>query len=352
LGSVALNAQAQGKSEQTPWIEVKIPVEWQNDYDYSSDVVGNERNSMSLKLEPEATTKILPVPSLSLFVHGVLEQVVDPDPDEDPYFKDVGFFIEDLFLRYETGQFAFLGGKANPGFGIARYKAPGIYGNDLVKDYQFAERIVLSASAGFDAGNWGNHNFTLVTFFLDRSPLQNTFLSKFRGTLVREDGGVSNTEDFSSYNIILEGGFPAAPDLLYHLAYIHQANEAGALEDETGFVAGITTKFDLGNSVALTPLFEYARIEDPGGTRDTNRDYWTGSMLTEWRAWNLALAYTRRTERATYAATINDYQAQATIGYAFDSGITAHSGWKRLRESSAITDRIGFLFTYELGFKK
>ena len=85
---------------------------------------------------------------------------------------------------------------------------------------------------------------------------------------------------------------------------------------------------------------------------DTNQDYWTGSMLTEWRGWNLALAYTRRSQQAAGAATVNDYQAQASIGYAFDNGITADLGWRRLRESSAVTDRIGFLFTYEFGFRK
>jgi hypothetical protein len=352
LSTVALNTQAQGKSEATPWIEVKIPAEWQDDYDYKSDVVGNERNNMSLKLEPEATINILPVPGLSLFAHGVLEQVVDPDPDEDRYFKDAGFFVEDLFIRYETGRFAFLGGKTNPGFGIAWDKASGIYGTDMAEDYEIAERIVLSASAGFDAGALGNHNVSIGTFFLDTSPLQNTIVSRTRGTLGREDGGVSNTGDFSSYNIVLEGGFPAAKDLLYHLAYIHQANGEDALDNETGFAAGVTTRLDLGNDVAVTPLLEYVRLEDLGGTKDTNQRYWTGSLLTEWRSWNLALAYTNRKLEASGASDISDYQFQASIGYAFDNGITADLGWKRLRESSETTDRIGFLFTYEFGFKK
>ncbi len=348
----AISTQAQDKSETTPWIDAKFPIEWQYDNDYASDVAGNRHHNMFIKLEPEATVNILPVPGLSLFAHGVLEQVAAAAADEDRYFKDEGFYIQELFVRYETGRFALLGGKTNPGFGIAWDRAPGIYGRDMAKDYEFAERIVLSGSVTADAGQWGQHNLTVGTFFLDTSPLQNTIISKTRGTLGREDGGVGNTEDFSSYNVVLEGGLPAIPDLLYHLGYIHQANGVGATEDETGFAAALTTRFDLGNSLAVTPLVEYVRREDVAGTRDSNQDYWMGSMLTEWRSWNLALAYTRRSQQAGGAATVDDYQAQALIGYAFDSGITADLGWKRLRESSAVTDRIGFLFAYEFGFRK
>lgn len=330
-----------------------MPIELQNDYDYRSDTAGAEVNNLTLKLEPEATIKVLPVPGLSFFIHGVLEQVADGGPNEGRYFKEEGFYIEDLYVNYETGQFNFRGGKTNPGFGIAWDQAPGIYGTDMAEDYEMAERITLSASASFDSKDLGSHNLTVGSFFLDTSPLQNTISSKTRGTVERSDGGVSNTDDFSSFNIVLEGGkYPAAPALAYHLAYIHQAHGRDGTEDETGFAAAITTKFNLSKTVALTPLFEAVFLNDLGGTKDKDRQYWTASALTEWQKWNLALAYTKRRTEKTGASTLNDYQGQASIGYTYDSGLTVDFGWKRLKELGAVTDRVGFLLTYALGFER
>jgi hypothetical protein len=350
LSTTAMSADS--KTTSPPWLTINVPIEVQNDYDYHSDTAGGEVNNLTLKLEPEATIKVLPVPGLSFFIHGVFEQVADGDANEDRYFKDEGFYIQNLYVQYESGRFGFRGGKMNPGFGITWDQAPGIYGSDMAEDYEMAERIALSASLGFDPQGLGSHTLTAGTFFLDTSPLQNTIYSKTRGTLGRSDGGVSNTGDFSSFNLVLEGGkFPATPALTYHLAYIHQAHGSDGSEDETGLAAGLTSKFDLGKNVTLTPLFEAVFLNDQGGTKDKDRQYWTVSALTEWQKWNLALAYTKRRTETTGTATVNDYQGQASIGYAFKSGMTVDLGWKRLEESGAVTDRIGFLLTYALGFE-
>jgi len=356
LCAIALNAAmpalAQDKRGTQPWIEFKLPAEWQNDYDYSSDARANERNNMSLKLEPEATLNIRSVPGLSFYVHGVLEQVQDAAAREDRYFRDEGFYIQELLVSYSTGRYGFVAGKTNPGFGIAWDQTPGIYGSELAEDYELSERIALSMSAGFDLDGWGQHTLKGGVFFLDTSPLQNTIYSQTRGKLGREDGGVANTEDFSSYNIVLEGGFPSLPGFLYHLGFVNQAHGVDGTSDETGFAAGVKTRFDLGGGMSLTPMVELVRFDDFGGTRGKDRRYWTGSLLGEWNSWNLALAHTRRNDDDPTDGAVNDHQSQVSVGYTFSSGLTADLGWKRRREGGIHTDTVGFLFTYAYEYSR
>ena len=72
-------------------------------------------------------------------------------------------------------------------------------------------------------------------------------------------------------------------------------------------------------------------------------------MLTEWRNWNLTLTYGRRDGDGAAASLTDSYEAGASIGYVFDSGITADLGWERQRDAEEIADHIGFQFKYRFG---
>lgn len=217
LSVAALSATlAVAEPAETPRIEGAVPIELQADVDYESEDATNERNNLFVKTEPEITLH-LPA-GFSIYAHGVIEQVKAADAGEDRYFKDEALFVEDLYLRYENGPFAFTGGKLNPGFGRAWDVVPGVYGTDVPEDYEIAERIGITATLGFGGDGWGEHGFTAGTFFLDTSVLAHS-LGTSRGTTGLADGGVSNTEDFSSFNLVLEGGgIKALPGLEYHLA--------------------------------------------------------------------------------------------------------------------------------------
>ncbi len=331
-----------------PRTEGAIPVELQADFDYRSDDAGNERNNVFVKLEPEITFH-LPA-GFSIYAHGVIEQVKTASANEDRYFKDEALFIEDLYLRYETGPFSFTGGKLNPGFGRAWDVVPGVYGTDIPEEYEMAERIGISAAAGFGGEGWGKHRLTAGTFFLDTSVLAHT-LGTSRGTTGEADGGVSNSEDFSSFNLVLEGGeFKALPGFEYHFAYIHQAHGVDGDTDETGVAAYAAHGFDAGGGVRLLPMVELVWFDDFGGTRDTERDYATIALSGVWQGWNAVLSYTRRETDTPGAGSIRDHQYQVGFGYSFDFGLTADIAWKRLRESAVETDTVGILFTYKLEF--
>ena len=333
---------------KTPRIEGAIPVELEADFDYRSDDAGNERNNVFVKLEPEITIH-LPA-GFSIYAHGVIEQVKTASANEDRYFKDEALFIEDLYLRYETGPFSFTGGKLNPGFGRAWDVVPGVYGTDIPEEYEMSERIGLTASAAFGGDGWGKHSITAGTFFLDTTVLSHA-LGTSRGTTGHADGGVSNTEDFSSFNLALEGGeIKGLPGLEYHLAYIHQAHGVDGDADETGVAVYAAHGFDLGGAVRLTPMVEVVRFDDFGGMRDTERDYATIALSGEWQGWNAVLSHTRRDTESSGAGSVRDHYYQVGLGYSFEFGLTADIAWKRLRESAVETDTVGVLFTYGMEF--
>ncbi|MPY69730.1 MAG: hypothetical protein GEU92_06565, partial [Alphaproteobacteria bacterium] len=128
------------------WFSWSVPAELQNDWNYRSDSPDNRLNDLYLTIEPEATLRLPSVPGLSIFAHGVYEPMRGPAPGRSRAFKDHGLFLEDMYVRYETGPVAFRAGKMNPGFGIAWDRAPGIYGDEFAGDYELTERIALSAT--------------------------------------------------------------------------------------------------------------------------------------------------------------------------------------------------------------
>ena len=336
------------EAARTLRIEGAVPIELQADFDYRSDDAGNERDNVFLKLEPEITFH-LPA-GFSIYAHGVIEQVKAADAGEDRYFRDEALFIEDLYLRYETGPFSFTGGKLNPGFGRAWDVVPGVYGTDIAEDYEMSERIGISAAAGFGGESWGRHSLTAGTFYLDTSVLAHT-LGTSRGTTGHADGGVSNTEDFSSFNVVLEGGeVKGLPGLEYHFAYIRQAHGVDGDSDETGFAAYAAYGFDPGGGVRLTPMVEVVRFDDFGGTRDTERDYATIALSGAWQGLNAVLSYTRRETDTPGTGSVRDHFYQVGFGYRFEFGLTADIAWKRLRESAVETDTLGVLLTYRMEF--
>lgn len=339
-----------GAAESSPHLEGEVAIEIQNDWNYDSEDRDNEHNQLFTKIEPEATLHI--VPSLSLFAHAVIEPVRDPGPGENRAFEDEGTFIEDLFLRYETDKFAFQGGKFTPRFGLTWDIAPGIYGTDFAEaGYEFSERIGVLGSVTFaDGKKIGSHILSAHTFFLDTSVLSQS-VGRGRGTTDKMDGGVSNTEDFTSYAFTLDGENVAAIDgLSYRLAYIRQAPGDGDQSDEKGVAVGVTHNIDLGGGFSLSPLFEYVHFDDAEGVGGQDRDFLTLAGRLDWNSWNLSVAYTKRDTKASGSEEIEDFQFQTSVGYQFAFGLEVNVGWYIGNENAIETRRIGALLAYTVTF--
>lgn len=188
------------------------------------------------------------------------------------------------------------------------------------------------------------------TFFLDTSVLSQS-AGRGRGTTDKVDGGVSNTEDFSSYAITLDGENVAAIDGLgYRLAYIRQAAGNGNQSDETGFAVGVMHKLDLGDGFSISPLIEYVHFDDAEGASSQDRDFLTLAGRLDWNSWNLSVAYTKRETKASGSEKIEDFQFQTSVGYQFAFGLEVNVGWYIANENDIETSRIGALLAYTVSF--
>ena len=331
--------------EDPPAIDIQIPIEVQNDWNYRSEDPAERRNNLSTSVEPEVTIKILP--DLSLLAHGVLEEVRDPAPGEDRYFEDHGLFLEDFYLLYDKPYFFFQGGKFTPRFGLAWNEAPGLYGSDFAEDgYEFSERIGVSSGVKLGNDRVGMHTLSAATFFLDTSPLSESIFTT-RDRRKHSDGGVGNTEDFSSYVATLDGSsIGGLSGLRYRISYTHQRAGAGDQSDENGVSIGVTNKFKLGHGVDLSPLVEYARFADADGVEGQEREFLTLSTLLEKGGWNAALSFTARNAQAPDGTDTNDMLFQVSAGYRFHNGLGIDIGWRFANEGNVQTETLGLLLTY------
>ena len=331
----------------TPRVSGEILVEIQNDWTYDSDDRDAELNDLFTTTEPVLIGHI--IPGLSLLIHGVLEPVEDPEPRDDRAFADHGFFIEDLYLQYENDLFSFKTGKFTPDFGLAWDVAPGVYGTDFAEDtYEFSERIGIGANLTVRDDRFGEHILSASTFFLDTSIFAHSLLDG-RDEVNRSDGGVSNTEDFSSFAIAVHGHFAALPEFHYHVGAIHQEEGRGDETDEDGFaIAGVYTAQV--RELEIVPFVEYVYFDDADGVAGATRDLLTTSLALYWRGWNLALSRTGRDTNLPDDAEIDDELFQASVGYEFDFGLTVDAGWRIAEEEDIDSEILGCLATYTLTF--
>ena len=112
---------ATAQEKKQPFISGELSFELENDWAYKSDDRANQYNDLYATIEPSVTIRL--APSWSIFAHGVLEPVTDPDQFENRVFGDHGLYLEDLYLEYASGPFDVRAGKLNAGFGIAWDKA-------------------------------------------------------------------------------------------------------------------------------------------------------------------------------------------------------------------------------------
>ncbi len=349
LVSVVFGTATVYGKEHTPRVEVSIPIEVQNDWTYESDDAANEQNQLFTKIEPEATVHI--TPRLTLFGHAVIEPVRDPNAGEDRAFEDEGIFVEDLYVDYAFGRHGLRGGKFAPAFGVAWDITPGVYGTDFAEaGYEFAERIGIAGRAGFETDTAGAYAVTAHAFFLDTTFLSQS-LGRGRGTTKRADGGVSNTEDLSSYALTLDGENVAGiKGLGARVAFIRQAKGEGDADDEKGISAALWHEFKLGEVITLAPLLEYVHFDDAEGVDGQDRDFLTVAGRLGWRRWNLTLAYTSRDTDVSGTPEIDDHQFQVSAGYSFEFGLDVDVAWQRVEESGIDTKRLGVLAAYTASF--
>jgi len=252
-----------------PSFEGSVSIELQNDWAYDSDDPAAEVNTMFTTIEPSFALSL--TERLALEAALVFEPVQDPDPGDDTFFDNEGGYVEELKLTWTEENFGLFAGKYDAPFGMAWDLAAGIWGADFAEDYETSEKIGFGGHVNFGSEQAGEHTVTAGTYFADTTFLSESAVTH-RGELDKSDGGVSNTEDFSSFAVALDSGNPAGLEgLTTHAAYRHQAAgdaDIGA-DDEDSFALGAHYEFPISQRIQGAALAEGVTIHNADGGADS-----------------------------------------------------------------------------------
>ncbi|MCD6034900.1 MAG: hypothetical protein K0R63_641 [Rickettsiales bacterium] len=357
LVTVSQGAFAQGAPNAPKHAQVQSPLsgeavfELQTEHGYDSDNANNERNNTFGRME------VAPKLALSemVSVDGVLvfEPVQGPDtPGESTFMENEGAFIEELKVNVGSGPWNVFAGKFNPGYGSAWDYGRGIWGEDFAEDYEITEKLGFGGSYALDGGNTGIHTVTGSTFFADTTYLSRSAITG-RGDVDHRDGGASNTQDFSSFVIQVEGEKVAGiENLFYKLAYRDLAVDkytAGG-DDEQGILANVNYIMPISERVSTDTLVEYTNIHNFGGMLD-DYEYFTASLVTTIdERWNVTAGYTLRQVDYDLGGDDKDHLFQLTGGYDFGNGLALDAGWRSTEEAGVDTGSLGALARYTYSF--
>ncbi len=344
------SAPVTANAQSLPTLSGEVVVELQNEYTTDSDDSTTDGyNNLFLRTEVAPTLSF----NENFFIDGVIvwEDIQDRDPNESNFFDNEGVFVEEIKLNYENGPFAAWAGKFNPGFGIAWDFGRGIWGEDFAEDYEITEKIGLGAGYTFETESFGAHTFAANTFFADTTFLSGSTITN-RVTTDLDDGGVSKTEDFSSYVISLEGEDLAGVENLYYKLGYRNQDEGDATvggDRETGYVVTLGHTLPITDRVEVDGLLEFADISNfEGGSADNQ--YATASFITTIDdAWNVTASYTAR-DIDDAGADSEDHLLQISAGYDFGQGTTAELGWRNAEEGGSDSDIIGGLIRHTFEF--
>lgn len=262
-------------------------------------------------------------------------------PTEDRVFEDEGFFLRELFLRYDvTNRLTLQFGKYAPSFALASLVTPGMYGNNYNKEIELIDRIALSAEYTFGAGVFGEQRLIFSTFFEDTSLLSGS-IGFERGINRVSDGGASNTETFSSFALTLEGQeIPGFEGLTYKIGFLHQARGSDGVADEQGLAIAALWTSPLGEGRSVSVIGEIAPIWNIDGTKD-DVIYTTLALSFQTQPWTFILSGTSRRRDLSGGGSFEDYNLQTSVEYDFGDGLSLALAHEFLRDENRDSRRIG-----------
>ena len=289
---------------------------------------------------------------------------------EDKIFEDHKLFINKLILSYSTDSgITLYGGKFNPSVGLDYHVFPGIWGYQKAEEYAIVERLGYGIALKQNFQDLGTHKLDVSTFFKDTTSLSNSVITD-RGKTKKSDGGVSNTQDFSSYSISLEGKnfFSLSNNfvdgLSYKLGHAKQSKatknlgsnsaNSSAINDNTALTndekrssISLMHKSLIAPNLSMRILTEFMKIEHLTGEDGHDRDYMTTGLDLYYKKFNVGGTYTQETnEAAEEDEAIDDKVYQVSVGYLVNNNLHFHVGYKKADEENEIKHTLGAMIQY------
>lgn len=259
----------------------------------------------------------------------------------DRFFDDHPLFIEQLTVNYDDDYYGAYIGKFNPNIGVDAHDVPGWFGIFIFEEFEITERL------GFGGyGELNGHRLDVSTFFADITFLQESALYD-RETIDGEDGGVANTEDFSSFSAQISGDI--IEPISYYVGYVHQGHDAG--DDEDRFIIGLNGQTDITDNLKLNAMIDITDIDHLDGEDDHDRTYMTVGLGANFHNWNIGATYTKLdNDSADATEGLDGSIIQTSVGYNFGNGFGIDLGYQKSDEEGETSKRIGSLIKYHAEF--
>jgi len=271
------------------------------------------------------------------------------------YLAAQGLYAETLMLQYTGDNFTVFAGKIDPVFGLAWNLAPGIYGTEFAEEYQLTERVGVGADINlggvFGAGKHGEHVVSASLYRSDTSFLSDSLFTR-RGHVHHDDGGVANTQGFSSFAIALDGmDMPGLPGFAYHIAFRSQGADVGNTRREKGIVGGITYDHELGHGYEMALIAEASHIWHADGQLHHDVTISTLGAVVSKKDWSVSADYSSRAvnNKVVLPSSPNSHQIQLSVGHNLAHNLAFEAGWKRTSQSGSNTNTFGILLSFTYG---
>jgi len=336
---------------EAPCLDFALSAELENDWIFAA--TPNSLKSNTLFPTLESVLIFAPVNHVRLIGDFIFEPVIDPQPGQSTYFKDLGAYVYQLFAEFEYGPFNVQVGKIHPSFGQAWDVTPGIHGADIPGNYELEERWGIGGAYDFDALGFDNV-FQATIFTTDRTPLSGSIFTH-RPRLKLSDGGAGNTKGVSSVSVTLDGCVRGAPidcyaegDVGYNLGFRYQRPGQGDTAGELGFVAG-ANKTLIFDEKTVRLFAEAAYFQHFEGSKD-NALFLTGSGELDIGQWSYSLAYTLQQNLSGGTNQL----AELAVGYNFGDWLSlageewsVTAGYTFNRDNGQDIHLLGLLFTVD-----
>jgi hypothetical protein len=269
-------------------------------------------------------------------------------------FKDPTINVEALTASF-SGEIG--------GIGIGKYflldeiwdRQPGLFGHFISDDLDLDG--VLAIRTWLNLGNFmdSEHYLYAGVFFRDTTFLSGSLITS-NDRLLKDDGGLANTEQFNNIVISLYGDeLPYASAWAYSIGFVHQSPGEDDSNSENSYFFGLYGDFDISDETEFFPFTEFLYRNGADGENQTATTFLVGTTFQH-GAWNVGTSYSYRyfQENDSSAPPIIDHNLQVFTSYNFASGFYIDLGYQFLREdetnSHAISLTIGLFFDFSKSF--
>jgi hypothetical protein len=277
------------------------------------------------------------------------------DPAEDQYFEDHSLILEELTLVYAPRNLEMFGGKFNPTTSLDQHDIPGWYGYAVEEAYSILGRIGAGVAYTVDTEMFGSHRLEISSFFRDTTPLNQSILHGNNEPDSKNEGGIANTQDFSSWAISLAGEplYKAIGDTIHELRYVlaYARQDAGYGADsyhknEDRFVMGGVYTVTFSENLQLKSVLEFKDFRNYQTHADNDLHMSTVGMSLFWKGWELGGSYSK----LDHSDEPDGELIQASLGYLWASGLGISGGWKLENSGEEKTKSAGLMVSYHTHF--